>query len=45
MDIGWEADICRYLILDDEEEMGVSAVDMNDMVEGHSDVKVLVVDE
>ena len=45
MDIGWEADICRYLILDDEEERGVSVVDMNDTVEGHSGAEVLVMDE
>ena len=45
MGIGWEADICRYLVLDDEEERGVSVVDTNDMVEDHSGVKVLVVDE
>lgn len=45
MDIGWEADICRYLVLDDEEERGVSVVDMIDMVEDHSGVKMPVVDE
>lgn len=45
MNIGWEADIYRYLILDDEERRSVSAVDTNDMVEGHSDVEVLVMDD
>lgn len=45
MDIDWEADIYRYLILDDEQERGVPVVDMDDMVEGHSGVEVLVTDE
>lgn len=45
MGIGWEVDICRYLILNDEQERSVSVVDMNDMVEDHSGVEVLVMDE
>ena len=45
MDIGWEADICRYLILVDEEGRGVFVVNINDMVEAHSGVEVLVMNE
>lgn len=34
-----------YLILDDEQQKGVSVEDMNDTVEGHSGVEVLVMDD
>lgn len=45
MDIGWEADICKYLSLDDDQERDVFVANMNDTVGGHSGVEVLVMDE
>ena len=45
MNIDWEADICMYLVLDDDQERGVSVEDMSDTVEGHSGVEVLVMNE